>query len=203
VTPARRLLLVDIGGVVCRFDGQRRAEALAAASGLDPTEVRSRLFRSGFDTACDRGDFSLDEQCRGICARLGVRASPRQLAEWWAAGFTPDQAVLDVLARARPATRLATLSNNGPLVHLMVQEVYPQVVDAFDELRFSYQVGALKPDPQVFRLTLAALGFHPDEAIFVDDTHEHVESARREGFDGLHFTSAVQLAAELGQRGLG
>src|SRR6476619_5159095 len=109
----RRLLLVDIGGVVCRFDSPRRAAALAAASGLEPAEVWARLFGSGFDTACDRGTYSLAEQCQGICTRLNVSASPRQLAEWWAAGFTPDQDVLDILAHARDAAHLRPFHHRG------------------------------------------------------------------------------------------
>jgi FMN phosphatase YigB (HAD superfamily) len=141
----RPLLLVDVGGVVCRFDAARRLAVLAGLSGQPIAEVRTRLFESGFDAACDRGEYPLADQCAGICERLGVQASPLRLAEWWAAAFTPDQSVVEVLVQARSAAHLVTLTNNGPLVHLMLRQVLPQVSSVFDELRFSYQVGATKP----------------------------------------------------------
>jgi FMN phosphatase YigB (HAD superfamily) len=56
------------------------------------------------------------------------------------------------------------------MVHFMLQDVFTHVAAAFDHLRFSYQVGAIKLDPRVFMLTLAVLGVRPNEAVFVDDT---------------------------------
>ena len=116
-TPVR---VMKLAHSPCRFLASSRQTRACSESGLPATEVYARLFASGFDTACDRGAYPLPEQCAGICDRLGLRASPRQLAEWWAAGFTPDEDVLAVFARARTSATVATLSNNGPLVHLML-----------------------------------------------------------------------------------
>jgi putative hydrolase of the HAD superfamily len=42
--------------------------------------------------------------------------------------------------------------------------------------------GIAKPDPKAFELTPERLGVKPDEAVFVDDTREHVKAdCRRVG----------------------
>jgi FMN phosphatase YigB (HAD superfamily) len=60
----KRAVLFDFGGVVCTFSHDARLAALARASGLRPAEVHRRLFESGFDLASDRGDYSLEQQCK-------------------------------------------------------------------------------------------------------------------------------------------
>ena len=188
--------------MVCHFDSARRTGALATASGLTPAEVHARLFTpTGFDAACDRGDYRLPEIEAELNRLLGLAATITEYAAWWAIGLTPNDQVLALLRRARETAYLATLTNNGPLVRAMLERHFPEVVAAFDELRFSYQVQAVKPDPRVFERTLAALGFAPAETVFVDDTGGHVDGARAVGVDGIHFTTVEDLAAALTQRG--
>jgi FMN phosphatase YigB (HAD superfamily) len=41
------------------------------------------------------------------------------------------------------------------------------------------------------------LGFKPNEAVFIDDTREHVEAARKLGLQGILFTTAEDLEEKL------
>jgi glucose-1-phosphatase len=199
---ARRMVLFDLGGVVCRFFPARRLEALAVTSGLSVEEVHRRLFASGFDLDCDRGRYDLHHQCAEICARLGVALDRLQLARLWAQGFEPDPDALAVVDRVRSAAGTALLSNNGPLVHLSLRELLPNVAARFDDLCFSYQVGAVKPDPRAYLRTLERLGVPPEQSVFVDDAEQNVEGARGVGMDAFRFLSADGLASELERRGL-
>ena len=53
---AARHLLLDLAGVLCRFDSTARLERLAAASRLETAEVDERLYGSGIVDRCDRGE---------------------------------------------------------------------------------------------------------------------------------------------------
>ncbi len=57
--------------------------------------------------------------------------------------------------------------------------------------------GCAKTDPAAFRTTLDRLDVKPSEAIFIDDTAEHVEAACALGIRGIVFRDARQLAREL------
>lgn len=61
----------------------------------------------------------------------------------------------------------------------------------------SFKVGRTKPDPEMYRLFLQEYHLLPEECIFVDDTAENVEAARKLGFAGIVFTSCEALIAEL------
>jgi HAD superfamily hydrolase (TIGR01509 family) len=55
----------------------------------------------------------------------------------------------------------------------------------------------VKPDPAAFEITLERLGAEPDEAVFIDDTMEHVEASRKMGLNGILFTTAEALEEDL------
>ena len=55
----------------------------------------------------------------------------------------------------------------------------------------------IEPDPAAFRLTLRRLHTRPEQAVFIDDTLEHVEAARNLGLHGIHFTTADALSRTL------
>ena len=61
----------------------------------------------------------------------------------------------------------------------------------------SFRVGKTKPDPEMYRLFLREYHLLPEECVFVDDTAENVEVARKLGFAGIAFMSYEALIADL------
>jgi len=194
--------LFDLGGVVCTFSRDARLAVLARASGLPPAEVHRRLFESGFDLACDRGDYTLEQQCVEIRSRLDLTCAPLELAGFWAKGFSPNSDVLDIVSRVRPRAVTALLTNNGPLVRMMINEYFPDIAARVDRLFFSYEVMATKPDPRAYLATLKRLNVSPSSCVFVDDAESNVHGARDVGIDAIQFVDAPALANELHQRQL-
>ena len=54
-----------------------------------------------------------------------------------------------------------------------------------------------KPDPAAFEAVLKRLDVAPEEAVFIDDTIEHVLAAEGLGLRGILFTTAEALAEQL------
>jgi HAD superfamily hydrolase (TIGR01509 family) len=202
LTAPRRAVLFDLGGVVSQFSHDRRLAALGRVSGLAVDEVHQRLFASGFDLDYDRGRYTLEEQCAEIRARLAVTCVQRELAEVWAEAFIPNADVLEMVSRVRSRAVTATLTNNGPLVRLMLREFFPEVAAVFDHLCFSYEVVSTKPEPRAFLGTLERLGALPEHSAFVDDAEQNVQGARAVGIDAIRFASAQSLASALQHRRL-
>lgn len=51
------------------------------------------------------------------------------------------------------------------------------LVDAFDEVILSFEVGLRKPDPAIYREALRRVDVEPDRAVFVDDQQEYCDGA--------------------------
>jgi HAD superfamily hydrolase (TIGR01509 family) len=72
------------------------------------------------------------------------------------------------------------------------------MLDLFDTVFCSGDEGVVKPDAAAFEITLERLGVESNEAVFIDDTMEHVEASRKMGLHGILFTTAEELDKELG-----
>ncbi|NKY12365.1 HAD-IA family hydrolase [Cellulomonas hominis] len=66
----------------------------------------------------------------------------------------------------------------------------------------SGQEGVAKPDPRIFRLLATRHGLVPGRTVFTDDSPANVAAAEAEGFQGVLFTDAAALRAELVARGV-
>jgi HAD superfamily hydrolase (TIGR01509 family) len=103
---------------------------------------------------------------------------------------------LDALIDAGVQTGI--LSNMGRDTWALVGPKFGRV----GSLTLSFELGTVKPEPEIYRVCLDALGVEPGEAFFVDDRRENVEAAKSLGIDAVVFEGEEALAVELERRGL-
>ena len=53
--------------------------------------------------------------------------------------------------------------------------------DLFEKVYLSYEVGCRKPDQEIFELVLKDAELKPSETLFIDDSIQHVEGAKKVG----------------------
>ena len=90
----------------------------------------------------------------------------------------------------------AILSNIGDAVLASVEREFDWI-HRFDARVWSYQLGIAKPDPTIYRHTLAELGVQPEETLFIDDKRANVEAARALGIQAIEFSSVGRLRQDL------
>jgi putative hydrolase of the HAD superfamily len=95
----------------------------------------------------------------------------------------------------------AILSNISDNVLASVEREFDWI-HRFDVLVWSCQLGVVKPDPAIYRHTLAELGTQPEETLFIDDKRPNVEAARALGIQAIEYSSVEQLREELIAKGL-
>ena len=67
---------------------------------------------------------------------------------------------------------------------------------------YSYEVKAIKPQPQIYEALLNRYQLKGPESIFIDDREENVVAASKFGIDGILCQSPAQVRQELVKRGL-
>ena len=189
-----RHLLLDLAGVLCRFDSAARIEKLAGVAGLSADDVEQRLYGSGLVDSCDRGELGSAAMRDVLRDRLDLHGiDDRTLTALWASAFTPDEDVLRLIDRVRPGVTRSLLTNNDALLRDALPFVLPTVHARIALPLFSASTRAKKPSPAAYTSALALLGSEPDAAVFVDDSESNVEGARRVGIRGVHFTGLADL----------
>lgn len=61
----------------------------------------------------------------------------------------------------------------------------------------SYEVGRVKPDPEIYRLLLEKYDLKPQECVFIDDMPQNIEMAKSLGINGIVYKNYEQVQDEL------
>jgi len=194
-----RAVIFDMDGVLCHYELAKRLEALSLLSGRTPAEVESAIWGSGFEEDADSGVYASGEKyLRAFAERLG---HPIDRAEWIAArraSMTPIPDVLALVAGLRTTSKVALLSNNGPLTEETFAELFPEAAALFrDAAFFSWSFGIKKPDPEIYRRTARLLDVSPSDAVFIDDKAHNVAGAEAAGLIAFRFSTVGQLRKDL------
>ncbi len=192
-----RAIIWDMGGVLLRTEDYGPRRALAGRVGLALTELESRVFESELSRRAAIGQVSYLELWEQLCVELKLPPGEldRVQAEFWG-GDRVDADLMEYVRGLRPQFRTAVLSNAWSDMRQVLRDRW-KILDAFDEVIISSEVGLVKPDPRVYELAVRRLGVAPGEAVFIDDFPINVQGARESGLHALQFRNSTQVREEL------
>ena len=190
-------IIFDFGRVISAQKPMSLFRNYELELGLAPGVLNRVMFGSQGWEEVLVGRKSLDDYWLEIGPALGLR-TPDEIQAFRQRYFADEainEGVLDLVRRLHGHYKLAILSNSPPRLSKWLADW--QILDLFDVVVCSGEEGVAKPDRAIFDLTLARLGVAPEEAVFIDDSPGHVAAARALGINGIHFTTAGALGAEL------
>lgn len=195
-----RALLLDLGNVLVFHDNPLLFRRLGARAGLSPPQVEQRMMDAGW-TAVDRGLLGPEGIRRHVCQALGVDLPAEEFTALWSSHFTVNEAVLPRVEGLVGRVKLALLSNTNVLHAAYLRPRLP-LLERFDHVLLSCEVGHVKPEPAFFQEALSRLGCAPQEVAFFDDVAEYVAAANALGLRGHLFTGAETFDEQLQALGL-
>jgi len=165
--------------------------------GLEPGTINSIMFDSEAWQDALVGRKTVEEFWHEIGPELGLNSVDEvdTFRHRYRADEAINEGVLKLIRRLHGNYKLAVLSNSPPGLAQWLAEW--NVLHPFDVVFCSGDEGIAKPDTKAFELTLERLGVKPDEAVFVDDTRQHVEAAQELGLQGILFITAEELEKEI------
>ncbi len=192
-------VIFDFGGVISRPQRPEFMAEAAAKAGTEPEALREAYRRHRGDY--DRGALEGPAYWRKVLSEAGSRdprAGIEELIAFDTFSWTAiDDRVLDAVRGAgRRGYRLAVLSNMPWDIGRYIRREFAWL-ELFEEVTFSCEVGAIKPDPAIYAHALGRLGLAAGECLFVDDTETNVAGARAVGLPAVHFRSLADLNAAL------
>lgn len=195
-----RTIIFDLGKVIIPFDFQRGYDRMAPLCAYAPAEIPERLRSCDLVTRFESGQVEPEVFVKELSAILGLNVKYEEFCAIWSSIFLPETLIPEsLLVELHRRYRLLLLSNTNAIHFPMVRDSYP-LLRHFDDYILSYEVGALKPSPQIFREAIRRARCLPEECFFTDDIAAYVEAARKEGIDAVQFESREQIERELKKR---
>ena len=195
--PKIKAVIFDFGRVISAQKPVSLFRAYESDLGLTPDTINQIMFESQAWQDALVGRISATEFWYAIGPALGLE-SHRRIDEFrhrYHADESIDSGVLNLIRQLHENYKLAVLSNNPPGLVDWLSDW--EILDLFDVVFCSGDEGMAKPEPAAYNLTLKRLGALPHEAIFIDDTIDHVKAAQSLGIHAILFTESEQLELEL------
>ena len=192
-----KAIIFDFGRVITVQKPLSLFRSYEIELGLNPDTINSIMFDSQAWQDALLGRKTTEEFWHLIGPELGLNTADEvnRFLRRYHADEAINEAVLDLIRKLCGRYKLAILSNAPPDLTRWLADW--EMRDLFEVVFCSGDEGMIKPDPAAFKLTLERLGVEPGEAVFIDDTPEHVEAARKLGIQGIIFTTVAALKDDL------
>ena len=192
-----KAIIFDFGRVISAQKPPSLFRGYEDELGLEPGTINFIMFDSEAWQEALVGRKTAEEFWYEIGPELGLNSGDEvdTFRHRYHADEAINEGVLKLIRRLHGNYKLAVLSNSPPGLAQWLAEW--NVLHPFDVVFCSGDEGIAKPDTKAFELTLERLGVKPDEAVFVDDTRQHVEAAQELGLQGILFTTAEKLEEEI------
>ena len=186
-------IIFDLGGVVLNLDYSRTISAFQKL-GINNFEASySQLVQTGLFDEYERGEITSQDFRNGIRKVFDVDLDDSQLDSAWNAMLLdlPFER-LELLRKLGERKRIVLLSNTNEIhIHQFNRALYLQhglenLSSHFQKLYYSYELGMRKPEERIFQHVLNEQGFDPTKTLFIDDSPQHIEGARKVGLNAYH-----------------
>ena len=199
-------LLFDYGGVIINIDFQLTLEAMRRFSPAGGTiEFDQRAQAELFDRL-ETGRLTAAEFRAGLRSGYQLTATDAELdAAWNALLLDVPAERLTLIAELRAQGHETALLSNTNQLHIdtINERLRAQygfrhgIADVLDRVFYSQQVGLRKPGEEIFRHALREMNWEAGETLFIDDSLQHIETARRLGLHTLHLAPPLTLTDAL------
>ncbi len=169
----------DLGNVLFAFD-YNRFHQKANSGGTIAADAEQAVHMLALELECGR----LPEASflRELLLLYPSLETTERTLDYWSDIFTPIESTIGCVRALRQSGHyhLGVISNtNAP--HMRQLQKLSNVLDCFDSLTLSHQVGCMKPEPDIYHAALGNANAKPNESLFFDDRADNVAAAQSLG----------------------
>lgn len=140
------------------------------------------------------GEITEAEFNGAICNKIGISFN-----EWDICideSETVNEQLLEYIAKIRRKYKTAIVSNaSSGVVESKIGSI--RLKEIFDAVVVSAEVGYMKPDPMIYRITADRLSVKPEDCIFVDDKQSYCRAAQALGMTVVLYKYLDQLKQDI------
>ena len=199
-------LLFDFGGVLIDIDYARTPDAFRRLSRAGSAVEFSQATQAELFDRLETGHLAPAGFRAELRAAYDLDATDAQIDDAWHAMLldVPAERLALVAELRRRGHQTALLSNTNQLhiaeINRRLARQYGfrhGIADCLDRVFYSQEVGLRKPGEEIFRHALREMNWQPEDVLFIEDSPQHVATARRLGLRVLHLAPPLTLTTAL------
>jgi putative hydrolase of the HAD superfamily len=192
-------VFLDLGNVLYALDSEGVLNRFAARCGKTPLQLSEALHDQLLMQSYDSGAISSETFFNNAHGILDCDIDFDEFRSIWNSLLIPKKCMFRLAARLKRKVNLLILSNTNEIHASFVD---PAVRTLTDKVIYSYQVGCMKPEEEIYRKALSLSGSPPEKALFIDDRIENIRGAASLGINTHHFRDRKTLCKVFREYGL-
>ncbi len=189
-----KAVIWDLGGVLVRTEDWGPREELAAELGKTRKELEKQMFDNEGGKKGQIGLISGEEHWQALAEKFGM--DRELLLARFFEGDRLDEELVVFIQGLKRSVKVGLLSNAFSTLRTFLVKEW-KIIDLFDDVIISAEVGLIKPGAAIYQLALEGLDVESEEAIFVDDFAQNVEAANELGMHAVRFQSRKQAIGDV------
>lgn len=187
-----RIILCDLGGVLIDLHWEQHARALFGQE-CDSEALKRRWLQLQSTRLYEAGKTDFTGFYRAFAVETGSCLNLNDFEREFAGIIGPLKPdCLAILEELSGYDELAMLSNTNP-VHVELLRRTTGVFKPFKHLFFSYEMGMVKPDREIYEEVCRLLRREPQQIHFFDDSLANVEAAQHAGLNAYLVNRPAQI----------
>ena len=184
-----RAVVFDYGNVLVMVDRLAQCRALARHSPLGAEAIRDRIWGGELERDAETGRIDSRELFRRVRQRIEAEEtwSYEEFREEFGEGFTPNPEGFEALRLAVDRGKRTFILSNTSFLHARRLFMTEELATLPEGYVLSFKVGAMKPDPAIWRRLLASTGLAARDCLFIDDVPEYCRAAEALGFTAINY----------------
>ena len=190
-------VIFDYGRVLAWTQHQEPRAAWERRLGLEPGALTRVVHNEHSWLAAQRGTITIDTHWQEVGAALCLTSADiTALRAGFYAGDVLNVELVACIERLRASClRVGLLSNFSADLRAMLAQ--QDLLQRFDAVAISAEIGVMNPDAAAYRTVLAMLGMAAHTCVFIDDVPANVEAAQAVGIHGIVFQDNPSCLAAL------
>jgi putative hydrolase of the HAD superfamily len=197
-----RAVVFDLGKVLVDFDYGIATKKIAGKSRCAPEQLRALIDSSPLLHRFETGLLTNEEFYGEVCANCGYSGTMDEFCATFA----------DIFSEIKPMIALnATLRNHGIPTYIFsntndiavthIKKKFPFFAN-FNGYVYSYQHGAMKPDPKIYEVVERLTEFRGGDIVYLDDRAENYQGGVARGWRAVLHKTPEETIPALRQMGL-
>ena len=192
-------IIFDLGGVLIDVDYDKTIKAFEKLGIENAGELYSQQSQSSLFNKIECGEISTVDFLTELSKRTQKDLGLLEIKAAWNAIIGPyNKRIIPLLRSLKKEYKLFVLSNTN-LIHIeKANEEWSKISSLsmssfFDKVYLSHEIGDRKPNSSVFKNLCEEQNLNPGKTLFIDDSIQHIESAKRMGLKTHHLKSMESL----------
>jgi glucose-1-phosphatase len=184
-----KTLIFDLGGVIVDLSPAKTLAQFSELTTKTPDDILALTLRHPAFHAFEKGEVHEKKFRDAVREMLGTNADNKKIDHCWNAMLIKlPVEKLTMLNRLKKHFATLALSNTNS-IHLRFINDRMLTSDSlnnyFDHAYYSHELGMRKPEAEIFQYVLNRHALNPSETLFMDDTLENIEAAKKLGIQTL------------------